>query len=260
MRTLILLVLLGTAATASAQALPQRGDDPAPTAAQADRDARIRAALAAADIGKDQRYTRAEWRAAGRRDANFDALDANKDGVVTTAEIRAAAVLADAERDKKPLTPEDQRRAAAAREALAKADANNDKQYSKAEWVAAGRQPRNFDLLDTDRNGMVTPAEIRAGAIAAAKARAAVPPMTPVADADAAREKAARARMFADDINKDGRWSQGEWARAHRSAAVFKRIDANHDGMITAEELLTHANELDDPIDRRAMAQGLLKR
>ena len=174
MRTLFILSLLGVASAAAAQAPAShmtRADDPAPTAAQAERDAKIRAALAKADTDKNQRYTRAEWLAAGRKAANFDATDTNKDGVVTAEEIRTAAVALDARRDKEASATDHSKRAEQARESLAKADANGDKRYSRTEWIAAGRQARQFDALDTNKDGFVTGEEIRAGAVAATAAR-----------------------------------------------------------------------------------------
>lgn len=43
------------------------------------------------------------------------------------------------------------------------ADADQDGQWSKAEWTAAGRRERGFSFLDADKDGQLTQAELRAG-------------------------------------------------------------------------------------------------
>lgn len=51
----------------------------------------------------------------------------------------------------------------AAAEKLLAADTDGDGSWSKAEWTAAGRRERGFDMLDADRNGLLTRAELRDG-------------------------------------------------------------------------------------------------
>ncbi len=50
-----------------------------------------------------------------------------------------------------------------ARERLIAADANKDGKWSKDEWLAAGRREMGFTLLDADKDGFVTQAELMEG-------------------------------------------------------------------------------------------------
>ncbi len=166
-----------TSPAASAAARAEAARSQSPTAAQASRDAAIRARLTGADTNKDGSYTRTEWLAAGRKAAQFDTLDANKDGLVTQTEIRAGAIALSAKRDHKSEagsikpTPAQAARDAAIRDRMSAADANHDGQFTKAEWLAAGRRAAVFDRTDANKDGIVTAAEIRASAEALDEAR-----------------------------------------------------------------------------------------
>lgn len=155
----------------------------------------------------------------------FGVADANHDGFISKAEAEAmetnqlqkAAKRADPDR------------------VFGRLDTNKDGKVTRAEANAvvaaravakgkpAGAQP-NFDKLfaraDTNRDGAISRAEFEAlprGANAAAKG------------------KAFGDRMFAmRDTNKDGRMSLAEAQQA--ALARFDRVDANHDGTITAQE------------------------
>jgi hypothetical protein len=50
-----------------------------------------------------------------------------------------------------------------ARARLMAADANKDGKWDKAEWLAAGRRERGFQMLDADSDGFVTQAELKDG-------------------------------------------------------------------------------------------------
>lgn len=65
--------------------------------------------------------------------------------------------------------PEEARQQAQKR--FAAADTNDDGALSLAEWQAAGRRQRGFEMLDADKDGRVTPLEIRSAAERAGAAR-----------------------------------------------------------------------------------------
>lgn len=48
-------------------------------------------------------------------------------------------------------------------EAMARIDSNKDGAISRAEWTAAGRRDRGFELFDGDSDGKLTIEEIRSG-------------------------------------------------------------------------------------------------
>jgi EF hand len=52
---------------------------------------------------------------------------------------------------------------AEARAKLMAADANKDGKWDKAEWLAAGRRERGFQMIDADSDGFVTQAELKDG-------------------------------------------------------------------------------------------------
>ena len=52
---------------------------------------------------------------------------------------------------------------ASPRERLIAADANKDGKWSKDEWLAAGRREMGFNLLDADKDGFVSQAELMEG-------------------------------------------------------------------------------------------------
>ena len=109
-------------------------------------------------------------------------------------------------------------------------DTNKDGQVTKAEITAAQtkalaeaqvaegqRLEAEFNKLDTNKDKQLSLAEFKA----------AVPPLKPTETAD---------QMIANvDTNKDGKISAAEY-RA-QPVANFDKADANHDGILTAEEL-----------------------
>jgi hypothetical protein len=103
---------------------------------------------------------------------------------------------------------------------------------------------------------LATAAVAFAGAVAAftavafagaAAAFGATPPVAggaapPALSSDAVpgqRGDAMRAKLMDMDTDHDGRWSKAEWLAGGRNAKGFDRMDANHDGYLTPDELRT---------------------
>jgi hypothetical protein len=100
-----------------------------------------------AEIEQSER-ARAQASAEARNRAQFAQLDTNKNGQLSPAEFA------------KLIQPV----AVSAAPILARMDGNRDSQVSLLEYRTATLA--NFDRLDTDRNGVVTPAEMKSAGIA----------------------------------------------------------------------------------------------
>lgn len=99
----------------------------------------------AADKNGDGLISRAEAAALPKLATQFDAIDTNKDGQISSDELRANHEAKRAERWKK-------------------LDANADGKVSKAEAQAnAPRMFDHFDQLDANKDGFITQEEMKAG-------------------------------------------------------------------------------------------------
>lgn len=82
-----------------------------------------------------------------------------------------------------------------------------------------------FDAIDTDRNGELTPAEVRAWRASKKHARS-------------QRPSGFSEQFAAGDVDRDGAISRAEAeSRLPRVAASFDAIDADRDGRVSREEL-----------------------
>ncbi len=98
---------------------------------------------------------------------------------------------------------------------LKKADTNGDGLVSKAEAQANPRLAKNFDAIDTNKDGQLSRDEMRAF-----------------------HEKQKGAHYTAIDTNGDGQISKAEaQANAPRLAERFDQLDANKDGQLSKDEL-----------------------
>ncbi len=111
------------------------------------------ARLAEADANGDGRVTRAEFLTA--RAAQFERFDRNHDGALTLADSPPRFIAARLGVDLPAM--------------LKMFDANTDAKVTRDEFVH-GPTPA-FDAADTDKNGVLDAAELKAAAAAARKAR-----------------------------------------------------------------------------------------
>lgn len=94
------------------------------------------------------------------------------------------------------------------------ADTNGDGKLSRDEAKAMPKIAEHFDKIDADKDGFVTPQELRA--------------MHGKHDGD---------RFARMDTDRDGRISRAEADRFPKLAEKFATIDANGDGFVTKEEM-----------------------
>jgi Ca2+-binding EF-hand superfamily protein len=100
-------------------------------------------------------------------------------------------------------------------------DGNNDRQIQASELRKAVQSTVQgiYDMADTNRDGQLTPAELNAAAIGAARS-------------------ASQAAFQAADTDRNGQLSQAEFNKAieQPADAVFRMMDANGDGQVSQQE------------------------
>lgn len=182
------------------------------------------------------------------------ALDGNHDGVVDRHEAAHRPGLArhfdvlDANRDGRRDASERTRHGRHGRHAglgLQRMDLDRDGRVSRAEFeraqstrgdrhgtrpgtssVRSLREPLEFGAIDTDRDGYIVAAELRAH-------HARIRPRL-----EAARRARVERRFVQADVNRDGRLGRGEVsATLPRLLARFDGLDANRDSFLSREEL-----------------------
>jgi hypothetical protein len=102
--------------------------------------------LKAADTNGDGMLSKTEAASLPRIAANFDAIDANHDGQVTLDELHAFMKA---------------RHGQAGQRMFKSADANGDGKVSREEFLA--QAAARFDKLDANKDGVLTPDELKAG-------------------------------------------------------------------------------------------------
>jgi hypothetical protein len=157
--------------------------------------------FAGMDVNHDGRITRDEWRG---NDNSFARHDWNGDGVLSGPEVTPGAQPPNGHRGGGDDGDDDGDR-------FDRLDRNNDGRLSLAEWQG----PRDlFERLDLNRDGFLTRDELRQHR----------------GDGGDRLDRFFRTA----DANGDGRLSRSEWPG---DLARFDRLDRNHDGFLTRDEL-----------------------
>lgn len=157
----------------------------------------------AMDANNDGSLTRQEFDAG--RAARFAAIDADRNGQATREEMRAQRAAHRAERG------EHGRRGGHRGMHLERADANNDGNITREEFLAAPTQ--RFARLDANSDGVISASE------------------RPQRGDRAQGERRERPNF---DANNDRQFSRSEWDQM--GASMFQRLDANSDSRVTQEE------------------------
>jgi 5-hydroxyisourate hydrolase-like protein (transthyretin family) len=144
--------------------------------------------------------------------------------------LAAPAAQAQAAKAKKPTgdparqtSPSTPPAAAQPSSRLMELDANHDGKVDRSEWKG---NAVSFQMLDRNGDGALSGDEVTAVAAPTAEESPA---------AVAARRQARQERIFRwMDTNHDSRVTEAEW---REDKAKFQRLDRNHDGVVTLQEM-----------------------
>ena len=241
--------LIALAGTASAQNVTK--DVPGPIDSLQDLQDTGRMLFKLVDENNDGQISQKEAVDAGNLAVGglFFRADANGDGVVSQEEARAARDTFIAQ---KPMVRFLISRAQSAKTAsgagapnpaavfMGLVDANNDKQLQATEVRQAVQTAVQgaFAAADTNRDGQMSPVEVNAAIVAAAKA-------------------ARQASFQVADANGDGQISKEEFTKAltDPSNAAFAILDANNDGQLSQQELQSAARIIEGQIKRSILPE-----
>lgn len=158
------------------------------------------------DTNNDGMVNMAEFNAAAAE--RFKRMDTDANGTVSKEEFRAYLATRKAEREQKK---------------FARMDSNANGTVERSEYLAyqQARAERHFARMDKDGNSIMSKEEFASGQ----------------------KRKHHKQRMFERmDTNKDGQISQNESLVAWSN--WFKRIDANNDQVVTADEVKAYKGQL----------------
>ena len=118
--------------------------------------------------------------------------------------------------------------------AFKSADKDGDGTLDKEEAKAMPQVAKNFDALDTDKDGTVSMAEVMAGAKGKMKGKA-----RDMRERMKSMHEAGKEKFAAADKDGDGTLDKEEAKAMPRVAADFDKIDADKDGTVSMEEIHT---------------------
>lgn len=190
------------------------------------------------DANHDESITKdeAEQNGAPALQANFDKFDANKDGKLSLQEV-TAFVLAQRE--------EDTRRK---NETFRRIDANHDGGISKEESEKE-KDPFliiNFEAIDTNKDGKMSLQELNTFAVEPPK----IPEQPPIPSQPPKSTQHGQPKQhgqpgplfIAADKDRNGTLSKDELKDRPELYQNFDNIDADHDGKVTTNEIVSYVN------------------